>query len=395
MVQRILVPIDLTPLGEAKLPVTQEYARAFDADVLFLHVLPPKAVEADVILPAEASARAYLDILVAGMAAVGIRAAPLIRTGGTAASIVDEALAQGVDLIILGANVRPKLRTVVVGSVADEVVRTAPCPVLLVRPILDADELAPLRNFADDAARAGPLRRRSLGVRTVEVARIVGTVGRAHELGPDFRPLRRRRQDEERLERIRKAMEAGDSLPPVELYKLGFGYYVLDGHHRVAVARWLNAVDIDADVTEFVPIADAQAARTFAERRAFERSTGLSEVGAAHPESYVRLAALLEEYREEHAIRDYREAANRWYREVFRPLWQRVREQQLTRFFPGDRSADFVARVAAWRAEQLGQGAPPMSWEEALDGFVASLTGKRDTPGGGTDGGDYSVSHDS
>jgi len=389
VVQRILVPIDLTPLGEAKLPVTREYARAFDADVLFLHVLPPKAVEADVILPSEASARAYLDILVAGMAAVGVRAAPLIRTGGTAASIVDEARVQGVDLIILGANVRPKLRSVVVGSVADEVVRTAPCPVLLVRPILDAAEPAPLRSFADDAARVGPLRRRSLGVRTVEVGRIIGTVGRAHELGPDFRPVRRRRQDEERLERIRKAMEAGESLPPVELYKLGFGYYVLDGHHRVAVARWLDAVDIDADVTEFVPIADAEAARPFAERRAFERSTGLSDIGAAHPESYVRLAALLEEYREEHAIRDYREAANRWNREVFRPLWQRVRERRLTRYFPGDRSADFVARVAAWRAEHLARGTPPMSWNEALDGFVASLTSPRDAPvAGGANGDD-------
>ena len=81
-------------------------------------------------------------------------------------------------------------------------------------------------------------------------------------------------------------MEAGGEMPPVELYKLGFGYYVLDGHHRVAVAHMLDAADIDAEITEFVPIADPEAARTFAERRAFERSTGLTDVGAAHPESY-------------------------------------------------------------------------------------------------------------
>ena len=66
MVSRILVPVDLTPVGEAKLPVAQEYARAFDAEVLLLHILPARAMDTDVILPSEAAARAYLDVLVAG-----------------------------------------------------------------------------------------------------------------------------------------------------------------------------------------------------------------------------------------------------------------------------------------------------------------------------------------
>lgn len=378
MVSRILVPVDLTPVGETKLPVAQQYARAFDAEVLLLHVLPARAIDTDAVSPAEAAARAYLDVLVAGMTSAGVRAAPLIRTGPAAASIVEEALAQHVDLIVLGTNVRPVLRSVVIGSVADEVVRAAHCPVLLVRPALDAAAPAPLRNFADDATRAGPLRRRSLGLRTVEIARIIGSVGRTRELGADFRPIARRRGDEDRLDRIRKAMEAGTSLPPVELYKLGFGYYVLDGHHRVAVARMMDAVEIDAEVTEFVPLADPEAARTFAERRAFERSTGLSDVGAAHPESYSRLTAMIEAYRQEQGMTDYRDAARRWYGQVYRPLWHRVRERRLTRYFPGDRSADFVARLGAWRAETTADGTsddgtPALSWDEALDRFVATL----------------------
>jgi nucleotide-binding universal stress UspA family protein len=379
VVSRILIPIDLTPLGEAKLPVAQEYARAFDAEVLLLHVLPPKALDAEVVLPAEAAARAYLDVIVAGMTAAGVRAAALIRAGPTAASIVEEAWAQQVDLIVLGSNVRPKLRSVLLGSIADEVVRAAHCPVLLVRPALDAAAAPPpLRSFDDDAARAGPLRRRSLGLRTVEVGRIIGTVGRVNELGPDFRPIRRRREDEERFERIRAAMEAGEPLPPPELYKLGFGYYVLDGHHRVAAAKQLGMVEIEAEVTEFVPLADPEAARTFAERRAFERSTGLTEIGAAHPESYRQLAALIEAYRSEHGIADYREAARRWYGDVYRPLWRRVRARRLTRYFPGDRSADFVARVGAWRAEAIENGEPPIPWEEAPDRFVATLASRRE-----------------
>ncbi len=377
MVRRILVPVDLTALGEAKLPVTREYARAFDAGVLLLHILPPKAVDADVVLPTEAAARGYLDILVAGMAAAGVRAAALLRTGPTATSIVEEAWEQKVDLIILGANVRPVLRSVVIGSIADEVVRNAHCPVLLVRPLLDRAAAAPLRSFDDDATRAGPLRRRTLGVRTIEVGRIIGTVGRVRELGPDFRPIKKRKPDEDRLNSIRVAMEEGKTLPPLELYKLGFGYYVLDGHHRVAIAREMGVVEMEAEVTEFVPLADAEAARTFAERRAFERSTGITDIGANHPESYKRLGEMIEAYRAEHDILDYRAAAQRWYGSVYRPLWHQIREERLTRYFPGDRSADFVARIWAWRNEMLEHGAPLVSWEAALDGFAATLAGQQ------------------
>ena len=140
----------------------------------------------------------------------------------------------------------------------------------------------------------------------------------------------------------------------------------------------LDMIEIDAEVTEFVAIADPEAARTFAERRAFERSTGLTGVGAAHPESYSRLGAMIEAYRSEHDIPDYRDAAQRWYGEVFRPLWHRVRERRLTRYFPGDRSADFVARLGAWQAERVENGAPPLSWDEALDQFVRSRQETRD-----------------
>ena len=193
-------------------------------------------------------------------------------------------------------------------------------------------------------------------------------------------PLTRRRGDEDRLSGIRKAMEAGECLPPVELYKLGFGYYVLDGHHRVAAARLMDAVEIDAEVTEFVPLADPEAARTFAERRAFERSTGLNDVGAAHPESYRRPPAMIEEYQREHDIPDYRDAAQRWYGQVYRPLWHRIRERRLTRYFPGDRSADFVARLGAWRAEQ--EAAPRRGRTRPLLGrgarrFVATLASEQ------------------
>ena len=45
-------------------------------------------------------------------------------------------------------------------------------------------------------------------------------------------------------------MAAGECLPPVELHKLGRGYYVVDGHHRIAAALLLGQADVDAIVVE-------------------------------------------------------------------------------------------------------------------------------------------------
>lgn len=112
-----------------------------------------------------------------------------------------------------------------------------------------------LLSFAHDVKRAGAFTQRRPRLQTVEVAGIVGSVGRASTLGVDFRPplWTRWTADEARFERIRGAMAAGESLPPIELHKLGRSYYVVDGHHRVAAARLLGQLDIDATVVELVP----------------------------------------------------------------------------------------------------------------------------------------------
>jgi hypothetical protein len=162
---------------------------------------------------------------------------------------------------------------------------------------------------------------------------------------------------------------------------------VLDGHHRVALAKQLDAIEIDAEVTEFIPLADQEAARTFAERRAFERSTGLTDIGAIHPETYRRLGALIEAFQVEQGMPIYRDAAQRWQWQVYRPLWQRIRERRLVRYFPGDRTSDIVARIAAWWFEQHPEAEHAQEpeqvrfpWEEALEGFAEMLARERAVP---------------
>ena len=55
----------------------------------------------------------------------------------------------------------------------------------------------------------------------------------------------------ERWKHIDRAFHRGEELPPVSLYDVGGAYFVLDGNHRVSVARYHGVKWIDADVTEF------------------------------------------------------------------------------------------------------------------------------------------------
>jgi nucleotide-binding universal stress UspA family protein len=364
----ILVPLDLTPAGEVKIPVAEEYAHALGADVLLLHVLRQGAVDPASVSPEEAVARTFLDTVCARLRSSGLRADSVLRSGPPAATITQEALIRDVCLIILGTNIRPMLSSAVLGSVADQVARGAPCPVLLVHPGPEALERRRLRCFHEDAERAGTLLQRPVGVRTIELARIVGSVDRCHELDPNFRPppRRRRKHDEDRLNRVRRAIDQSRPMPAIDVYKLGFGYYVLDGHHRVAAALENGQMEIDANITEYVPIADEQAPERFAARRAFERATGITEIGAEHPESYATLCTTIEQFNADEGLDDLQRAGRRWFSEVYRPLWQTIRARQLTAAFPGDRPADVVARLAIWRAA----AAPELDWSQALEQFA-------------------------
>jgi hypothetical protein len=87
------------------------------------------------------------------------------------------------------------------------------------------------------------------GMRTVPVAQIGGSVGRCSEFDRHFMPTKA--SSEERWKRIDRVFWSGEELPPVNLYKVGAFYFVLDGHHRVSVACYHGVKWIDAYVTEF------------------------------------------------------------------------------------------------------------------------------------------------
>jgi len=88
-----------------------------------------------------------------------------------------------------------------------------------------------------------------LGRRVVRVDRIVGSVGRSGQFDSGFMPVKR--SLEGRWKNVDRAFHGGIELQPVVLNKIGDHYYVLDGNHRVSVARYHRVEMIDAEVTEF------------------------------------------------------------------------------------------------------------------------------------------------
>lgn len=89
---------------------------------------------------------------------------------------------------------------------------------------------------------------RRLGLRSIPLDSIVGTVDRGHGFDGEFRPTTKRVRG--RWERIAGATRRGESFPPIDVFRVGTVHFVEDGHHRVSVARQLGHDVIEARVTE-------------------------------------------------------------------------------------------------------------------------------------------------
>src|SRR2546430_503659 len=89
---------------------------------------------------------------------------------------------------------------------------------------------------------------RYLGLREIELDKIVGSVGRYKDFTRDFLP--RTNAVRSRWQRLDAMARGPEGFPPIEVYKVGDVYFVIDGNHRVSVARQLGAKTIEAYVTE-------------------------------------------------------------------------------------------------------------------------------------------------
>jgi len=142
-IANVLVATDFGEASLAALAYGREFARTFGAKLHVLHVIEdpavyagPEGIGVDVarlLADLEARAQAALDKIVTVEDRAELRAVTTIRSGNTPAyEIVGHAKLVNSDLIIMGTHGRGFMSHLLMGSVAEKVVRTAPCPVLTV-----------------------------------------------------------------------------------------------------------------------------------------------------------------------------------------------------------------------------------------------------------------------
>jgi nucleotide-binding universal stress UspA family protein len=135
-VNSILVPTDFSPTSEAALHYATEMALTSGARLYLMHVPGKTGEHFEANFPHgqfKAAARKGLSSFLTDAEIERLRPEYALRVGSPAEEIVRYADFCDVDLIIMGTHGRTGIAHVLMGSVAEQVVRTAPCPVLLVR----------------------------------------------------------------------------------------------------------------------------------------------------------------------------------------------------------------------------------------------------------------------
>jgi hypothetical protein len=203
----------------------------------------------------------------------------------------------------------------------------------------------------------GPVYR---GMQVVPIEKIVGSLNRYHQFDRAFLPL----EDKVALrwENIDRAYYQEISLPPVLLYKVGEVFFVVDGHHRVSVAREKGQQFIDAEVREcqsrvnITPDLRSEDLEVLGEKVEFLDRTSLDQlrpgmtIEVTIPGGYDRMLEHIAVHRYFMGLelqRDIseREAVLHWFEKVFLPTRRVIRKSGILRSFPGKTEGDLYLWV--------------------------------------------------
>ena len=161
-IRRILVPLDGSPLAESALPVAEELAASFDAELVLVRVLDtygyygvPDLDLAQLDRELSAAAEEYLRNA-RGRIAGNVPVEVYLQRGTAAEALIDIVAEQRIDLVVMASHTRAGLARGVLGSVADRMLQCH-APVLLVRPEAMSRILHPGRGrYCSSCGRASP-----------------------------------------------------------------------------------------------------------------------------------------------------------------------------------------------------------------------------------------------
>ncbi len=247
------------------------------------------------------------------------------------------------------------------------------------------------------------------GMQVVPIENIVGSVGRYKDFDDAFLPTTNTLSM--RWRKVNRAFYDDVSLPPIQLYKVGDAYFVLDGNHRVSVAREHGIAFIDAEVTEAISRVPTTAEdlnadmlsilgeyadfleRTHLDKLCVDQNIRFS-IGGAYARLIEHIAVhryfmgldLQRDITEDESVTD-------WFDNVYMPIIHAIRDENILKDFSGRTEADLYLWIidhkhflhessgedispedaAAHYAENYAPRAPLKRMQDAVEALVHTL----------------------
>jgi nucleotide-binding universal stress UspA family protein len=240
-----------------------------------------------------------------------------------------------------------------------------------------------LLSFEEVAKKLKLQARSERGVQTIPLEAIVGSVGRYTDFTRTFLP--RNPNDQQRWAQVKASLDE-NGFPPIDVYKVSDVYFVLDGNHRVSVARQEGWSTIQANVIEVksnVPLsADTSPDELIvkSEYADFLEETRLHEyrpnvdLGVTIPGQYQKLREQLQLHRyyaqvDKGLELSFDETLLDWYDRIYIPLAETIRDRGLMRSFPDRTITDFYLWVTEHRdalQRELGWSIRPQAVADVL-----------------------------
>lgn len=228
----------------------------------------------------------------------------------------------------------------------------------------------------------GPIYR---GVKTVRVDQIIGSLNRYHEFDRAFLPTQS--ETSGRWQSVDRAFYQDVNLPPILLYKVGQVYFVVDGHHRVSVAREQGQEFIDAEVREcatrvnITPNLKLEDLEILGDKVHFLERTNLDDI---RPDANIKLTIPdgFERMLEHIAVHRYfmgldwkrdiseKEAIAHWYETVYLPIVKVIRKSKILKDFPGRTEGDLYLWVLDHQHYLAEEGQPLQPPDKAAQQFI-------------------------
>ncbi len=236
----------------------------------------------------------------------------------------------------------------------------------------------------------GPIYR---GVKTVRVDQIAGSLNRYHEFDRVFLPISD--QLAARWQSVNRAFYQEISLPPVVLYKVGQVYFVVDGHHRVSVAREQGQIYIEAEVRECATRVNItpnirpedleilENKVNFLERTSLDDLIPDANIKLTIPDGFDRMLEHIAVHRYFMGLdlkRDIpeQEAITHWYDTVYLPIVKVIRDTEILKDFPGKTEGDLYLWVLDHQHYlEQEEGIPLQPPEEAARNFFVDDVKKK------------------